>query len=97
MANVYLVVGSNGEPYEDYYSETLGAFSTLEKAVSYIEDERKMTKRRDNYWSREIPTYPRREECESEEEWEYWHEEDGSLAPICVEHEDAWIDVMELL
>lgn len=96
MTKVYLVVGSNGEPYEDYYSETLGAFSTLEKAVSYIENDRKMTKRRDNYWSREIYIYPRREDC-TVEEWEHYHEEDGSLAPIYVEYEDAWINEMELL
>ena len=97
MSKVYIVEGSNGEPYEDYISETLGVFTTLEKAVAYIENEQKLIKKRDNYWSQEFPVYPRREDCDSEEEWAYYHEEDGSLSPIYVEYADAWINEMELL
>ena len=105
MANVYVVVTSNCEAWEDYSESIDSVWSSRERAIKHIEENLGMTlvmKRDENRpfsrdrWEIEIPEYPRREECDSEEEWLDCFDENGNLMPYYKSYRDAVIQEFTL-
>lgn len=101
MSDVYIVMTSNCEPYEDYMESIDSTWSTREAAIRRIEDglgmhqvdwldpARKWSRDR---WLVEHPDYPRPEDFAGDPEgWEDCFDENGELLPYWVYSEDAWI------
>ena len=105
MADIFVVVSSNCESYEDYSEHIDSVWSDRQSAINHIENalgmkqvdwrspSRKWSKDR---WLKELPELPQREDFDSEEEWADVHDEDGNLIPYWVYYQDAWIEVYPL-
>ena len=101
MDNVYIVMSSNCEAYEDYHESIDSVWSTYAAALNHIEDELGMTqvshRNPSKPWSRDrwkvdIPEYPCKEDFEDDPEgWQDCHDEYGNLIPYWVYSKDAWI------
>ena len=100
MANVYIVVSSNCEDYEDYYEFIDSVWTTREAAIAHIENTLNMTQvgafdptrlwSRDR-WQKETFELPQRKDFATEEDWQSAHDENGKLIPYWVYYQDAWI------
>lgn len=105
MADIYVVVSSNCEDYEDYQEHIDSVWSTREAAIAHIEGGLGMrqvnTYDPSKHWSRDrwmkdFPEMLERDDFSSEEAWADQHDEDGNLIPYWVYHQDAWIEVYPL-
>ena len=103
---VYLVMTSNCEMYEDYNEYIDSVWSSMDKAVKYIESEKGLGMKRaprDRFgggirWHVICPEYAVRED-ETDEEWaEYCADygEDGKPPLLWEDEFDAWVVEMEL-
>lgn len=105
MANVYVIVSSNCEDYEDYHASIDSVWSSRAAAIAHIEGTLGM-KQVDKFdparrwsrdrWMKDFPELPEREDFESEEDWADAHDENGELIPYWVYHRDAWIEEYQL-
>lgn len=101
MANVFIVMSSNCEDYEDYHESIDSVWSTRGAAIAHIENDLGMTqanhKDPEKRWSRDrwqkaFPEYPQKEDFEGDEEaWRECFDKNGNLIPYYVEYRDAWI------
>ena len=91
--NIYIVMTSNCEEYEDYYDSIDSVWSTRKAAIDHIENELDMVQvnwkdpkknwSRDR-WQKEFPIYPRKEEFKNDPEgWKECFDDDGNLIPYC--------------
>lgn len=101
MSEVFVVMTSNCEDYEDYYTSINSIWRSREEAVNHIETVLKMKqdsvfdpskKHSRDHWIRDFPEYPKKEEFEGDPEgWADCFDAEGNLIPYWVSHQDAWI------
>lgn len=104
--NVYVVIVSNCEVWDDYCEAVESVWTDRRLAVEHIEGDLGMGQVSfadpsklyvNDRWLREELQYAQREHGETDEEWAEWLDEEGNPVQIGVLCEDARIACFELM